>query len=82
MRVKFTDGGVEPKTITALAIPVGTVFKGRMGIISAAERLYLRFYDGIVDLATPQSIWTIVFTLQVFDYRPYADEDVELVIHE
>lgn len=50
-------------------IPVGQAFKGRP-LSSGQDGLFLRIYDGFVNLGDPMDTWTPAHSFVIYDYRP------------
>lgn len=54
LEVKLPQGSRIAGPVTAGDVPIGTVFFG----ILDKQRVFLRIYDGIVDLEHPRQTWT------------------------
>ena len=54
LKVKLPNGSRIAGSVKAGDIPIGTVFFGFL----AERRVFLRIYDGIVDLENPRKTWT------------------------
>jgi hypothetical protein len=73
MKIKRLDMPKPKELMIATNIPVGTVFSGRLGP-NSEEIIFLRTYDGIVNLENPVCTWS---TLD-FPILNYLVLDVEL----
>lgn len=54
MDIEF-EGAKSGKDVNSALIPVGVTFSGSIGEVSSV--LFLKVYDGIVDLEKPQNTW-------------------------
>ncbi len=76
LNVKFTNGEMPARGTRGSEVQVGTVFFGSIRNPS----VYLRIFDGIVDLRDPQQTWSFEGKQgpKIDDYRPA--ESAQLVV--
>ncbi len=76
MNIEFTNNP-KSRTISALFIPVGTVFSATIGGKSGP---FLKTYSHIVDLTDANRTWGLYAEQEIDHYVPYPPDKVKLVI--
>lgn len=61
------DGAVLATHVKIEEVLIGTVF---FGTFQGQTRLFLRIYDGVVDLQKPAHVWTRQVGMEFENYRP------------